>query len=98
LEVRAPKPRVSKKPMIVELALKEKRGKGLKPFVGEYRVVNQSGETVSNGTAERSGEPLVMILSPGEYEVRVPKKNFRHTLSLLGTEGDKKKVTVVVDR
>lgn len=92
----APRPKFGRKPVIVELAFKEKGKKGLRPFVGEYRVVDATGHTVSNGDADQTGEPAVMILSPGEYEVRVPKKKFKQAFMLYGTEDEKKQITVVV--
>jgi hypothetical protein len=90
------KPKLGNKPVIVELAFKVKRGKKLGPFVGSYRVLNHTGQTISDGEVDGSGEPTVMILSPGEYEVQVPKKKFKQVLRVLGH--DKQRVTVVIGR
>ncbi len=97
VEEAAVKKRVSKKPVIVNLQLKSKKGKKIRPFIGDYRVVNATGQTVSDGTTDGSGEPAVMILSPGTYDVFVPsKKRFKYKLDLLAVETERHDVTVIV--
>ena len=91
-----PKPKLGKKPVIVELAFKQKRGKKLAPFVGAFQVVNATGHTVADGEVDPLGEPTIMILSPGEYEVRVPAKKFKKAIGVFGTEGERMNVTVLV--
>lgn len=84
-----------KRPVIVELVLKQKSGKGTAPFRGRYRVIDAAGSVVSE--EQGSTHPATMILTPGRYELVVPGSGFRHPLNVVGDQ-ERSRVTVVISK
>jgi hypothetical protein len=86
-----PAPKFKKKPVIIELSLKTKKG----PFRGRFQVLDVSGSVVSDERA--TAQPATLILMPGKYEVVVPSSGFRHPMTVLGDQ-ERTRLSVVVTK
>jgi len=80
--------------VMVELDIRPKKGKRM--LSSPYRVVNAAGEVVSEEATPPPGETVVLILSPGEYELQIPARKFKQAFTVAYGDGEKKNVKVRV--
>ena len=86
-----PQPKFSKRPVVVELNLKNKKGRA---FNGRYQLINSGGDIVGEHAA--NAEPGVFIVTPGNYELVVPDSQFRKALVITNDDDDKTRLNMTM--